>query len=162
MSFAVMRLKFIDPIVYDDLIQIYSAIALLNRFSFEVRHWLVKAGNLADVVVAGHDRAEPALLSIPSLQGCQSIAPDLAGCSFSDLAFHPRVRAVVLDMLHKLALDRDGAAQSDMSFPRPGRLSPPLCKPPYQNGRSHLRHRGASHMAGRESILPPSGANLRK
>ncbi|MGW1419904.1 feruloyl-CoA synthase [Bradyrhizobium manausense] len=82
-------------------------------FVGELRIKAIAAGApvVEDVVVAGHDRAEPALLIVPSLQGCRRISLDLASCSFSDLALHPKVRARVSEMLRTLAQDRDGAAQ---------------------------------------------------
>lgn len=63
---------------------------------------------VADVVVAGHDRHDAALLVFLSLSACRALSPDLAQAELSQLSDHPLVRERLRAMLRVLATGPGG------------------------------------------------------
>jgi feruloyl-CoA synthase len=63
-----------------------------------------------DVVVAGHDRDDVAVLIFPDLDGCRALGPDLAGLAPAALVAHPQLRARFQDLLDGFARAATGSA----------------------------------------------------
>ncbi len=63
-----------------------------------------------DVVIAGHDRGEPALLAVPDLDACRAVSPDLADAPAADVLAHAAVRSALRTRLQAFAAQATGSA----------------------------------------------------
>jgi len=63
-----------------------------------------------DVVIAGHDRGEPALLAIPDVEACRALSPELADAPAVDVLAHAAVRTAVRTKLQAFTRQATGSA----------------------------------------------------